>query len=76
MPRQLIIRVLPDDRVEVQVEGFTETDRDRPVDRKLCRKLTERLERDIGRVETRLDCAESKSQILLSDERPLELEQT
>jgi hypothetical protein len=76
MPRQLIIRVLPDDRVEVQVEGFTETDRDRPADRKLCRKLTERLERDIGRVETRLDCAESKSQILLSDERPLELEQT
>lgn len=48
MKRQMIIRVFPDDRVEVKVEGLTESDGSRPKGAKLCDKITRRLEQDLG----------------------------
>jgi len=50
MPAKLIVRVRPDDRVEVKVEGLTERDMSRQKPEKLCKKLTKRLERDLGSV--------------------------
>lgn len=50
MPAKLIVRVYPDDRVEVKVEGLTTRDHGRPPEKKLCMKVTERLERDLGDV--------------------------
>lgn len=48
MPARLIVRVYPDERVEVKVEGLTAVDRERPPEKKLCKKVTERLIRDLG----------------------------
>lgn len=48
MKQQMIIRVHPDDRVEVKVEGLTETDSAKPKGSKLCDKITRGLERDLG----------------------------
>lgn len=50
MPTQLIIKVHPDDRVEVKVEGLTVRDHDRPKETKLCKQITRRLEHDLGEV--------------------------
>jgi len=48
LKRQMIIRVYPNDRVEVKVEGLTESDRPKPKGAKLCDKITSRLEQDLG----------------------------
>ncbi len=53
MPAKLIIRVRPDDRVEVEVKGLAKQDSPKPPGRKLCEKLTRRLEKDLGIVEHR-----------------------
>lgn len=53
MKAKLIIRVTPDDRVQVRVEGMTEGDRPRPKGAKLCERVTRKLEADIGQVLSR-----------------------
>lgn len=53
MAVKLIIRVTPDERVHVAVEGLTEPDRPKPKGRKLCERMTRRLEQDLGAVESR-----------------------
>ena len=53
MPARLIVRVHPDDRIEVKVEGLTERDASRPKREKLCEKVTKRLEKDLGTVTNR-----------------------
>ncbi len=50
MPAKLIVKVHPDERVEVKVEGLTATDQHRPKEEKLCKKVTRRLEQDLGEV--------------------------
>ena len=50
MPAKLIIKVHSDERVEVKVEGLTVKDQDRPKEQKLCKKVTQRLEQDLGEV--------------------------
>ena len=50
MPARLIVRVHPDERVEVEVEGLTVKDQDRSKEKKLCKKVTRRLEQDLGEV--------------------------
>jgi hypothetical protein len=50
MTVKLIVRVHPDDRVEVKVEGLTARDQAQPPEKKLCKKVTERLVRDLGDV--------------------------
>lgn len=53
MPVKLIVRVSPDDRVFVTVEGLTERDRGLPSETKLCKKITSQLEEDLGSVARR-----------------------
>lgn len=53
MPAKLIVRVHPDDRIEVKVEGLTDRDTSRPKREKLCEKVTRRLEQDLGTVTQR-----------------------
>ena len=53
MAAKLIIHLLPDDRVHVTVEGMTEVNRPKPKGKKLCEKITKRIEQDLGAVETR-----------------------
>jgi hypothetical protein len=48
MGAKLIVRVYPDDRVEVKVEGLGQEDAAKPRGRKLCEKITKRLEADLG----------------------------
>jgi hypothetical protein len=48
MPAKLIVRVYPNDRIEVKVEGLTDRDSPRPKREKLCEKVTRRLEQDLG----------------------------
>ena len=50
MAARLIVRVHPDERVEVRVEGLTARDQNRPKEQKLCKKVTRRLEEDLGEV--------------------------
>jgi hypothetical protein len=50
---KMIIRVHPDDRVDVRVEGLTEQDRAKPPGKKLCERVTRRLEQDLGLVSRR-----------------------
>lgn len=50
MTARLVVRVRPDDRVEVHVEGMTARDSARPKGQKLCEKVTRRLEHDLGTV--------------------------
>jgi len=69
MPAKLIIRVYPDDRVHVKVEGFAGTDESKPNGEKLCEKVTRRLERDLGTVEHReYEAAPEQAMQQLSDE--------
>lgn len=58
MPAKLIVRVYPDERVEVRVEGLTDRDQGHPPEKKICKKVTERLERDLGSVIQRVYCDE------------------
>ena len=50
MGAKIVIRVRPDDRVEVRVEGLEEPRRDTPPGEKICEKITRRIERDLGAV--------------------------
>ena len=54
MTARLIVRVHPDDHVEVRVEGLSTADGNRPPGEKLCTKVTARLERDLGEVVERV----------------------
>lgn len=50
---KLIIKVLPDQRVEVNVEGLGEKDRPKARGEKVCEQITRRLEQELGSVERR-----------------------
>ena len=50
MAAKLVIRVYPDDRVQVEVEGLDDPRKDAPPGEKLCEKLTRKLEDDLGQV--------------------------
>jgi len=73
MAAKLIIRMSPDDRVHVAVEGLTEVDRPRPKGEKLCERITNRIEQDLGVVETRDYPDDSQQAIRLDDEDALRL---
>ena len=75
MQVKMIVRVHPDDRVEVKVEGLTERDMSLPKPQKLCKKITRRLEQDLGGV-TKCEYADdwtAGNLIELSEEDDLEL---
>lgn len=76
MPAKLIVRVHPDDRVEVRVEGLTERDMSRPKREKLCEKITRRLEQDLGIVTKReyADEGTAENLIELSEQDRMKLE--
>lgn len=71
MKRQMIIHVYPDDRVEIKVEGLTESDSAKPKGTKLCDKITRRLEQDMGLVVHRHyeEAAQTQRVELAADER-------
>lgn len=75
MPAKLIVRIHPDDRVEVKVEGMTDRDKSRPKRSKLCEKVTKQLEQDLGFVTSREYAAEGivQSAIELSDKERVKL---
>ena len=50
MSAKIVIRVRPNDSIEVKVEGLTEPKDDVPPGKKLCERVTRRLERDLGQV--------------------------
>jgi hypothetical protein len=50
MSVKLLVKVHTDERVEVKVEGLITKDQYRPKDQKLCKKITRRLELDLGEV--------------------------
>ena len=50
MAAKLVVRVHPDEHVEVKVEGLTARDQPRTGEQKLCKKVTRRLEEDLGTV--------------------------
>ncbi|HUW55167.1 MAG TPA: hypothetical protein VMZ92_00885 [Planctomycetota bacterium] len=50
MSARIVIRVHPDERVEVKVEGLKESQASAPPGARLCEKLTRRLEKDLGQV--------------------------
>jgi len=50
MLAKLIVRIHPDDRIEVKVEGMARQDASRPEGQKLCEKVTKRLIDDLGTV--------------------------
>ena len=68
MSAKLIIRVSPEDRIEVRVEGLTELDKPKPQGEKLCEKITERLEQDLGWVEQREYLGDNRQEIRLVEE--------
>lgn len=53
MAAKLVIKVHPDDRVEVKVEGVNEPAAGAAPGRKLCERLTRQLEEDLGIVAER-----------------------
>ena len=53
MGAKLVIRVSPDERVQVKIEGMDELDREKPKGAKLCERVTRRLEKDLGLVDDR-----------------------
>jgi len=73
MAAKLVIRMTPDDRVHVSVEGLTEVDRPKPKGDKLCEKITRRIEQDLGVVETRNYPDDAQQAIRLEDEDALRL---
>jgi hypothetical protein len=73
MAAKLIIRMTPDDRVHVSVEGLTEVDRPKPKGEKLCEKITKRIEQDLGAVETRNYPDDAQQAIRLDEEDALRL---
>ena len=73
MAAKLIIRVSPNDRIEVKVEGLTELDRSKPKGEKLCEKVTRRLEEDLGIVEQRVYEGESQEAIELIQDQGLKI---
>lgn len=60
MPAKLVIKVYPDERVEVRVEGLTAKDQDRPAEKKLCKQVTRSLERDLGEVTQCVYCDDDR----------------
>jgi hypothetical protein len=71
---RMIIRVHPDDRVDVRVEGLDEADRAKPQGKKLCDKVTKTLENDLGIVtERRYSGGEQEQAAELSADERLEL---
>ena len=75
MTAKLIVRIHPDDRVEVKVEGLSNGDRSRPKGKKLCDKVTKKLESDLGLVLARQyeDEGEQEQEIEFTQEKRLEL---
>ena len=50
MSAKIVIRVRPNDSIEVKVDGLNEPAGDVPPGKKLCEKVTRRLELDLGQV--------------------------
>ena len=73
MAAKLIIRVHPDDRVDVKVEGLTAVDLAKPPEKRLCRRVSERLEKDLGVVQQRVDAEAPATGVLLTEDTPLQL---
>ena len=73
MARKIIIRISPDDQVHVMVEGLTETDRPRPKGKKLCEKITKRIEKDLGLTAKREYPDDGEYPIQLNEEDVLRL---
>lgn len=53
MSAKIIIRIDPSDRVEVEVKGLSEPSRSAGPGRRLCERLTHRLEQDLGQITSR-----------------------
>ena len=74
MEAKLIVRVYPDERVEVKVEGLTVRDRERPPEKKLCKKITERLVHDLGDLKQCVYCdAGDKAEIEITNPDQIDL---
>ncbi len=73
MGAKLIIRVTPDDNVEVKVEGLTEPDRPKPKGQKLCEKVTRVIEQDLGVVDGRDYAEDAVGDFGVLDEEQLRL---
>ena len=73
MAAKLIIHVFPDDRVQVKVEGLPATDAVKPQAERVCRKVTRRLEEDLGLVEHRDHEGDAKTDIQASEQDGLSL---
>lgn len=73
MAAELIIRVHADDRVEVKVKGVAEQDSGKPVEKKLCRRITKRLEDDLGIVKHREYEREPQQEVDLTQDDDLTL---
>ncbi|MBI2299004.1 MAG: hypothetical protein HYU66_08695 [Armatimonadetes bacterium] len=71
MPGRLIVRVTPDQRVEVQVEGLAAPDAPRARGEKLCELVTRRLEQALGAVESRDYEAEAWQPVEVQEDQAL-----
>lgn len=53
MSAKIIIRIDPSDRVEVEVKGLSEPSQSMGSGKRLCERLTHRLEQDLGQITNR-----------------------